>query len=169
MVVSASGNILWTCDPEVTMQIMGRRDDFVKPLDMLGMLNLYGPTITASEGEEHRAYRRVASPSFNNHTHQLVWEEAIVQSRMMIDSWNRNNGQIPHLSKDGANLALHILSRVFFNNKMLWTDDTKTPPPGHTLTYNEAISSVFKYNSTLFMTPRPIISKSRPLLRMNFY
>jgi cytochrome P450 len=139
-------------------RVMGRRDDFVKPLDMLGMLNLYGPTITASEGEEHRAYRKAASPSFNESTHTQVWKEAIDQSRMMLDGWHQNDCQITDLNKDAAKLALNVLSKVFFN-KMHWTDDAKSPPPGHTLTYSEAISSVFKYNNTLFMTPRPIISE----------
>ncbi|KAF4633012.1 hypothetical protein G7Y89_g5111 [Cudoniella acicularis] len=39
-------------------------------------------------------------------------------------------------------------------------DDAKSSPPGYTLTYDGAISSVFELNKTLFLTPRFIINYS---------
>lgn len=159
MVVSTGGNILWTCDSEVIVQVTERRHDFVKPLDMLGMLNMYGPTVTASEGEENRTYRKVAAPLFNEKNHQLVWDEAISQASAMLRTWSHNEGEIVDLNHDAARLALHVISRVFFNNEIQWTDQAQAPPAGHALTYSFAISSVFKYNSTLFLTPPVLLSK----------
>lgn len=54
MVVSPGGNILWSCDPDTILQFSKRNHDFVKPVEMMGMLNMYGPTVTATEGEENR-------------------------------------------------------------------------------------------------------------------
>ncbi|KAI9650798.1 hypothetical protein NHQ30_000829 [Ciborinia camelliae] len=164
MIVSAGGNILWTCDPEVIMQVSTRRKDFVKPTEMLNILNVYGPTITAAEGEEHRVFKKVASPSFNDKNFQSVWTSAIEQTEMMTEEWLDNGGSVSNLNGDAAKLALHVISEVFFGKTMMWTDDTK-PGPGHTLTYGRAISAVFKYNNTIFLTPRPILSKSSSFLR----
>lgn len=159
IIVSAGGNVLWTCDPQVIMQLSNRHGDFVKPTDMLAMLNLYGPTITASEGAEHRKYRKIASPSFNENTHQTVWREAIRQAALMLDFWKRNGCHVADMNANANRYALHVLSKAFFDKEMAW-DATLEKPPGHELAYPEAINAVFKYNNTLFMTPQPVLSKS---------
>lgn len=160
MVVSATSNILWTCDPQVITQVLNRRYDFIKPVEMLGMLNIYGPTITASEGEEHQIYRKVASPSFNDKNYQLVWTGATEQVDMMVQEWNQHDGIISNLNTDSAKLALHVISKVFFGRSIGWrNDDGPKPDSGHTLTYGHALSAVFEYNSTIFLTPRPMLSE----------
>ncbi|TGO34263.1 hypothetical protein BHYA_0205g00150 [Botrytis hyacinthi] len=159
MMVSAGGNILWTCDPEVIMQVSTRRNDFVKPTEMLDMLNIYGPTITAAEGEEHRIFKKVASPSFNDKNFQAVWTGAIEQTEMMTQKW-LDDSSISDLNSDAAKLALNVISKVFFGKTITWTEDDTKPSPGHTLTYERAISTVFEYNSTIFLTPRPILNYS---------
>ncbi|KAF2183918.1 cytochrome P450 [Zopfia rhizophila CBS 207.26] len=159
MIVSPSGNALWTCNPELIIQTCTRYKDFIKPIDMLAMLNIYGPTITASEGEENRVYRKVAAPSFNETTHRTVWTESLDQADMMLEFWEQNGGKVDQLNHDSNRFALHVLSKVFFNREMKWLGQEKIPE-GHELTYNAAISSVFKYNDTLFMTPKPILNNS---------
>ncbi len=69
MIVSDGENILWTCDPDSILQFSKRYHEFIKPVKMMGILNMYGPTITATEGEKSRTYRKTAIPSFNNRTH----------------------------------------------------------------------------------------------------
>lgn len=160
MIVSAGGNILWTCDPEIIMQVSTRRNDFVKPTEMLDILNIYGPTITAAEGEEHRIFKKVASPSFNDKNFQSVWTGTVEQTEMMMQKWLDNGGSVSNLNGDAAKLTLHVISKVFFGKTIKWTEDDAKPSPGHTLTYERAISTVFEYNSTIFLTPRPILSKS---------
>lgn len=162
IIVSAGGNVLWTCDPEVITQLNSRHGDFIKPVDMLGMLNIYGPTITASEGEEHRKYRKIASPSFNENTHQTVWNESIRQAGLMLDFWKHDRGHVADINLQTSRYALHVLSKAFFDKAMEWTTEVNKSH-GHGLSYPEAISAVFKYNNTLFMTPRPVLSKSRLL------
>ncbi|CCD45419.1 hypothetical protein ACHAQE_002032 [Botrytis cinerea] len=160
MIVSAGGNILWTCDPEIIMQVSTRRNDFVKPTEMLDILNIYGPTITAAEGEEHRIFKKVASPSFNDKNFQSVWTGTVEQTEMMMQKWLDNGGSVSNLNGDAAKLTLHVISKVFFGKTIKWTEDDAKPSPGHTLTYERAISTVFEYNSTIFLTPRPILNYS---------
>ncbi len=53
--VSPGGNIMWTCGQEFTQESSKCSHDSVKPVEMMGMLNLYGPTVPATEGEEEES------------------------------------------------------------------------------------------------------------------
>lgn len=79
---------------------------------------------------------------------------------MMMQKWLDNGGSVSNLNSDAAKFTLHVISKVFFAKTIKWTEDDAKPSPGHTLTYERAISTVFEYNSTIFLTPRPILSKS---------
>ena len=163
IIVSPTGNILWTCDPEAVLQLTTHRLSFPKPANMLGMLNIYGPTITATEGEESRLYRRITAPSFNEETHRLVWLESLQQTEAMLNTWSKRKEPIDALNKDTASLTLHVISCVCFARKIKWIGDQNLQdevPQGHTLTYRDAIGSLLDNFGTIFVTPPLLLSKS---------
>ena len=53
IIVSPGGNTLCTCDPELNSQVLGG-GEFGKLVKLLKVLNIYGPTMTGTEGEETR-------------------------------------------------------------------------------------------------------------------
>ncbi|KAF2800903.1 cytochrome P450 [Melanomma pulvis-pyrius CBS 109.77] len=143
--------------------VSSRHKYFLKPTDMLALLNIHGPTITASEGPENQMYRKVAAPSFGEDTHRSVWNVSLEQAGSMLDIWEKEQGNVPHVDVYSNRFALHVLSAVFFDKTMAWgSEDNDKPPPGHALTYTDAISTAFKSNETLFMTP-PLILHYSPL------
>ncbi|KAL9100072.1 MAG: hypothetical protein Q9163_004513 [Psora crenata] len=163
MVVSAGGNILWTCDPDTILQFSKRSHDFTKPVEMMGMLNMYGPTITATEGEESRIYRRIAAPSFNDRTHCSAWTESLKQSSALLKRWASVKAPIMQLNEDVARLTLHVISYVCFDRQMEWPEATKVqnnPPKRHSMSYQEAISSMVDNVPILFIVPPPVLSIS---------
>ncbi|KAL8917291.1 MAG: hypothetical protein Q9172_005917 [Xanthocarpia lactea] len=160
IVVSAGGNILWTCSPESIQQFSKRSHDFVKPVEMMGMLNLYGPTITATEGEESRTYRKIAAPSFNDRTHRSAWTESLKRSLSLLQRWESMNAPIERLDTHVARLTLQVISFVCFDRSVdlpsataLETNLSKS----HKMTYSEAISSMVENISTLFIVPPPVL------------
>lgn len=161
IVVSAGGNVLWTCDPEMILQFSKRSHDFVKPVEMMGMLNMYGPTVTATEGDESRRYRKIAAPSFNDRTHSSVWTESLEQTAALAKQWDRQP-PIVKLNEDIAKLTLQVISCVCFDRPLGGTEVLESqdkPPKGHLMTYREAIGSMVDYIPTLFVVPPPILSK----------
>ena len=161
IMVSSGGNVLWTCDPEAIVQFSGRHHDFVKPVEMMGMLNMYGPNITATEGEESRRYRKIAGPAFNDRTHGCVWTESIGQTAALLNKWS-GNAPITDLNEDLAKLTLHVISFVCFDRHMHWGEDSgeKTASnQSHKMSYSEAISSMVANIPILFLVPPMIISK----------
>lgn len=170
MVVSAGGNILWTCDPDTNLQFFKRNHDFVKPVEMMGMLNMYGPTITATEGEESRIYRRIAAPSFNDRTHGSVWTESLGQTSALLKRWESMDTPITQLNEDVARLTLQVLSYVCFDRQIACADAAERqddPPKGHSMSYREAISSMVDNIPTLFIVPPPVLSKIVKYSRTN--
>jgi cytochrome P450 len=162
ILVSPASNVMYTCDPEIISQITSRRYDFPKPMSLLRMLNIYGPTLSGSEGAEARSYRKVTTPSFNERSHRKVWDELLEQTQSMLESWDKLGGRITNLSEDMGKLALHVISKVFFDKKMEWKDDQNKRdvlPAGHSLTYTQAINAAAENNSTLFLTPKSILSR----------
>ena len=162
LVVSSSGNVLWTCDAEATMQFSKQHHDYVKPVNMMGMLNMYGPTITATEGEENRLYRRITAPTFNESTHSLAWNESLKQATAMLKFWVRTQGPAKQVKEDTAKLTLHVISHVCFDRDLEWEETAgqeEKIPAGHTMSYREAISSMLESTGTLFVTPPPVLSK----------
>ena len=163
MVVSAGGNVLWTCDPNTILQFSRRSHDFVKPVEMMGILNIYGPTITATEGEESRTYRKVAGPSFNARTHDLVWTESLGQTSTMLEQWSGLKTPIMQLNEDVASLTLKVISYVCFDRQMASSEATTGPqvglPAGHSMSYREAISSMVDNIPVLFVLPPWVLSE----------
>ncbi|KAL8947525.1 MAG: hypothetical protein Q9222_006200 [Ikaeria aurantiellina] len=162
MVVSPGGNILWTCDPESIEQFCKRNQDFVKPVDMMGMLNLYGPTVTATEGNESRRYRKIAAPSFNDRTHGSVWHESLSYSLSLVKRWESLDAPIKQLHADVAQLTLQVISVVCFDRRVALPSPIESNVKlgrGHTLTYSKAISSMVANIPTLFIVPPAILGK----------
>lgn len=162
IIVSAGGNILWTCDPETILQFSKRSHDFVKPVEMMGMLNMYGPTVTATEGDESRRYRKIAAPSFNDRTHGSTWTESLGQAAALLKRWDAMQSPIMQLNADMASLTLHVISYVCFDRQIGWAQAVVSqddPPEGHHMSYREAISSMVDNIPTLFIVPPPVLSK----------
>jgi len=164
MVVSAGGNILWTCDPDTILQFSKRNYDFVKPVEMMGMLNMYGPTVTATEGDESRIYRKTAAPCFNDRTHGSAWTESLGQTSALLRRWASLDTPITQLNEDAARLTLQVLSYVCFDRQMEWAEATGRQdelPKGHTMSYRGAISSMVDNISILFIVPPPLLSENK--------
>jgi len=122
------------------------------------MLIMYEPTITAVEGKEHRRYRKIAAPSFNETTHRTAWEESLQQARLMMELVENEGWSVSDVNTMANRLALHVLSKTLFEKVMAWRDSLEKAG-NHEMTYSEAINAVLRHNSTLFMVPHPLLSK----------
>ena len=167
IMVSPGGNVLWTCDPEAILQFSRRHHDFVKPVEMMGMLNIYGPTVTATEGEESRRYRKTAGPAFNKKTHNAVWTESLGQATSLLGIWTSSNTAVTRINEDLAKLTLHVISCVCFDRKIGWGDEIRAGGSSirqHNMSYSQAISSMMENIPILFLVPPFVLSEHVPCL-----
>ena len=127
----------------------------------MGMLNMYGPTVTATEGEESRRYRKIASPSFNDRTHGSAWTESLGQTQALLKRWDSLQAPMMQLNEDVARLTLQVISFVCFDRQVGWVEAVTSPDKplgGHSMSYREAISSMVDNIPTPFIVPPPVLS-----------
>lgn len=160
MAVSSSRNVLFTCNPEATTQLS--RDKLIgKPVELLEILNIFGPTMTGTDGQEAHLYRSITAPFFNEFTMHKVWSTSIMSTEDLlkvlvevdVSGCNRN------LRRVLARMTLHVLNKVCFENNQTCLDTLQLQEKmgsNHKLTYTEAMHSTLDHFFTIFATP-PLI------------
>ncbi|KAF2095454.1 putative P450 monooxygenase [Rhizodiscina lignyota] len=160
MIVTPRYNAIYTAEAEVINQITTRRNDFPKPIQVYGTLDLYGKNVVTSEGSEWRRHRKITSPPFTEKNNHLVWNESLYQASNMVTQWVGKDGKAgktwDNISTDAMRLSLHVISRAGFNVRCLWpgVDDddeqalkegamsTAIIPEGHEMSYVESMSTM---------------------------
>lgn len=59
-----------------------------------------------------------------------------------------------------SRLALHVISAVFFRKSLGWSDYThnsEPAPPGHRISYEQALMTVLARLGVLYITPRALL------------
>ena len=161
--VSPSQNILYTCDPETSTQIL-RNTSFAKPAHLLGILNILGPTITGTDGPETRLYRKITAPFFNNETMRHVFKTSRAAAESVLKLLQRRAAPVDtELRPILARMALHIINASAFEKQEGCLSELgfeEQPPEGHELSYPEAMLTVMNSFATIFLTPSLILNYS---------
>ncbi|KAI9655442.1 MAG: hypothetical protein M1831_004857 [Alyxoria varia] len=159
--------LLWTCEAEIVEQVCARHNGFEKPLKFMEILNIHGPTVAATAGQESRLYRKTAQPSINPKTHETVWNHMLEQATGLTDLWRSpegGRGRPSNLPRDIAKLTIHVFSYAAYGKRMDWhePDDVRQRlrGSGHTLNFGEAIQRSLDQMVTICLTPRFLLKNS---------
>lgn len=160
--VSAWGNILHTCDAEASAQLF-QGSTFEKPAKLLALLNIYGPTMTGTEHQETRLYRKVAAPFFNEKTMRKTWDVTVQDAQTLGTVLSRNTGAPTQrqLRPTLAKLTLHVVNNVCFETDRNIVEELEfraKAEPGHLLSYSNAMHTVMENLRELFAIPKPILN-----------
>jgi cytochrome P450 len=77
----------FVADAEAITQITSRRNDFPKPLEMYGALDIYGKNLVTTEGSDWRGHRKLVAPSFGEKNNELVFIETLHHAQSMLSLW----------------------------------------------------------------------------------
>lgn len=169
-------------DAEVITQITTRRNDFPKPLEMYGRLNIYGKNLVATEGADWRMHRKLTAPSFGEKNNELVFNESLHHAQSLLRLWigsdGRGNKTVSDPAHDTMRFALFIISRAGFDVRVVWPHEEKekttkdqstepysmftgsSPPDGHKMNYRQALSSLLENIMWTQMAPPEYLTKS---------
>ncbi|PTB66985.1 cytochrome P450 [Trichoderma citrinoviride] len=138
LVVSPGGLILYTCDPDVNVQLF-RDASFGKPAELLSLLNIYGPTITGTDGPESRLYRKVTAPFFSEKTLRRVFVQSVSAAKILLAA----------LLRPDAHRSLRTLSaRVSLNTL------------SQTLSFSQALHGLLQNFGAVFIVPHWLLRLS---------
>ncbi|KAF9268343.1 cytochrome P450 [Marasmius fiardii PR-910] len=121
------------------------RARFPKPVDDYESLAVFGKNIVVTEGETWKKYRKIVSPAFSDKNHKLVWDETVQIMVDLFDSvWqNQDVVNVDHSVELTLPITLFVIGVAGFGRRISWHDDLILPP-GHKLTFKEALSEVSK-------------------------
>ncbi|KUI67226.1 Cytochrome P450 3A2 [Cytospora mali] len=156
LAVSPGGLILYTCDPDVNTQLF-RDGSFGKPAELMSILNIYGPTITGTDGPESRLYRKITGPFFSESTLRRVFVQSVSGATILLAALTRPDAhrQLRTLS---ARVSLNTLSQICYDNQtdsdlvkaLAFSDNV---PDGRTLSYSEALHGLMDNWTAIFLMP----------------
>jgi cytochrome P450 len=107
---------------------MSRRNDFVKPVELYGIVDIFGSSILSTEGAEWKRHRKIAAPAFNEKSNALVWKESLSQAGGLMKLWSSLKGNVSSDMRINdtalytALLTLNVISGVGFGIRQVWDD-----------------------------------------------
>lgn len=171
LLVSPGRISLMVADAEAHTQICTRRNDFPKPIEMYGSVDLFGKNVVSTEGSIWRHHRKITSPPFTEKNNHQVWLESLHQGKSMLTSWIKDGTEsktrVSDVGADTMRLSLHVISRAGFGVRLLWPHEeleqsgqAGTIPEGHTMTYKDALSTLLENILSVMLIPRWFLIRS---------
>jgi len=100
--------------------------DFRKPVEIYGVLGIFGPNMLASHGKDWKRQRRIVGSSFSERSNALVFEESVRQMEGLLRCWaslernSRDEMGIADVAPWMANVALHVICGAGFGVPQTW-------------------------------------------------
>jgi cytochrome P450 len=181
--IVSPGQIYMSCsNAEANIQLTTRRNDFVKPVELYAIVDIFGPSILTTEGEEWKRHRKIVAPAFSEKSNSLVWKESLQQASRMVNVWSKLEGnttgnmKVNDTAPYTATMALHVICAAGFGVKQLWAgeDEDKlgsNKVPGfntsqlngtHTLTFKESLKTLLRSIIWMAIFPVSVLSRFNP-------
>ncbi|KAF7864008.1 hypothetical protein EAF04_006973 [Stromatinia cepivora] len=114
---------------EAINQISTRPNHFLKPVEIYGIVDVFGKNILTTEKDEWKRHKKVIAPAFSEKSNVLVWKETIKQTNGMLRFWSRTKGSddenlnVKNTAPDVAVLTLHVISGAAYGISQIWEGD----------------------------------------------
>lgn len=118
MFATPGKNWIYLCDANAIHDVVRRerQGDFARPVELLAMLDVFGPNISTMNGSDWQRQRKCTAASFNEQSNLLVWTESLRQGQQMLEYWKDNTraDASSTMAKDTRVLALDVLVHAAF-------------------------------------------------------
>lgn len=145
VVLVTSGPVeLSTSDPELAVEVLKRLKEFPSTEQTAVILNIFGPSVLTSDGDDWTRQRKLIAPIINEKISALVFGESISQARQMLDSDIGDSNGVTNTTMQGMKtVAINVLGLAAFGIPLPWKkSENEQPAYGHRLTYMEATKIV---------------------------
>jgi cytochrome P450 len=167
-------------NPEANVQLTTRRKDFVKPVELYAIVDIFGPSLLTTEGDDWKRHRKIVAPAFSEKSNSLVWKESLRQGLAMVDVWSKLEGntsgtmKVQDTAPYTATMALHVISAAGFGVRQLWAGEKEeklgsNAIPGfntsklvesHAMTFKESLQTLLHSIIWLAIFPVSLLRRS---------
>jgi cytochrome P450 len=112
-------------EPDLINQVFTRKQEFIKPIEVYGFLNIFGSNIVTTNGTEWKRHRKVTAPYFGENSNENVFKCTTLIIDEMCADWESKGLDTPKdISMSMYEVALTVVSGVAFGKQLPW----KEPP-----------------------------------------
>ncbi|KAL3425532.1 cytochrome P450 [Phlyctema vagabunda] len=154
--VTPSWNEVHVADAAACEQILARRHEFLKPITIMGSVDIFGKSLATVEGADWQRHRKITAPPFNERNSALVWQESIRQATQMLEVWQEGSveeGGVNSVAQDTMTLGLHVLTSAGFGQPYHFRSAKDAATNGYQLNYRDCLVSILDNLFVLFLTP----------------
>ncbi|KAL3473124.1 cytochrome P450 [Aspergillus californicus] len=146
---------VYICDAEAIIDIIARRADFVRPIELYAPFNVFGPNILTTEGADWQRHRKIVAAPFNESLNSFVWREAITQAQGML-AIRTTTGPSGGLGGDTRTLALNVLAATGFKRSTPFqsSQDAQSQDPR---SYSESLKTVMLNTFVIMLIPPAVL------------
>jgi hypothetical protein len=139
------------------------------------MCHRFGPSLVTREGKSWRAHQKVIAPAFSEKNAKIVWEESLIQTEAMLQSWTNcqlgNSKYVETIREDTMTLPFHVINKAGFGVHLPWPTwkRAKDPfihatgvdeiGPGHVMSYRQALQSAITHLFHILIFPDWLLRK----------
>jgi cytochrome P450 len=139
--VTPGKNWLQLCNAEAVADIFARKGEFTRPTEMLEMLNVFGPNLGTTEGQQWQRHRKITATCFNENNNELVWLESIRQATGMLRYWS-SKPSFNSVADDARTLSLHIMSSAGFGKSYPFRGAEEATTAQDSSSYKESLKMI---------------------------
>ncbi|PQE02867.1 cytochrome P450 protein [Rutstroemia sp. NJR-2017a BBW] len=141
ILVTPGKNWLQLCNAETLADIFSRKAEFTRPTEMLEMLNVFGPNLGTTEGQQWQRHRKITAVCFNEHNNELVWSESIRQASGMLEYWTSKDS-INTVADDTRTFSLHVMSGAGFGKSYPFQGSEEESTTQGSLSYKTSLKLI---------------------------
>ncbi|KAI0052197.1 cytochrome P450 [Auriscalpium vulgare] len=153
----------YVADGEALKTVFADRLKFQKDWEAYEVLEIYGKNLVGAEGSEWKRHKGIASPAFNEANNALVWSETIrimhewfveLDAELAANTETQTNGITLDIVPRMIQATLLIIAGAGFGRRVSWTEDAAQEiPPGHTLSFSQAVAGTVGNLFVKVLTP----------------
>ncbi|KAF1980242.1 hypothetical protein BU23DRAFT_562636 [Bimuria novae-zelandiae CBS 107.79] len=162
MFATPGKNWIYLCDANAAQDIVRRerQGEFAHPVELLAVLDVFGPNISTMNGSDWQRQRKCTAASFNEQSNLLVWTESLRQGQQLLQYW-KDNPQVDApstMTKDTRTLTLDVLVYVAFGKSFDFYGARDKKTTSGPLSYRDALAPLLE-NAILILALGPQVLK----------
>ncbi|KAI1401991.1 putative cytochrome P450 [Hypoxylon fuscum] len=144
MLVTPGRNWLYLGHPDIVMDVVRRRDDFPRCVELTQVLDVFGPNVGSVEGQRWVTQRKLMASCFNEQYNETVWSESISQANDMIQYWT-SRPSIRSIANDLRTLSLDVLCKAGFGKSFKFEGYDETPHINPSASYKDSLQLILEH------------------------
>ncbi|KAH6608772.1 hypothetical protein Trco_002118 [Trichoderma cornu-damae] len=162
MLVTPGRNWLYIGNPDLVMDIVRRRDEFPRCVELTQVLDIFGPSVGTAEGQRWVQQRKLMASCFNERYNGVVWSESIAQATDMIRYW-LSRPSVRSTADDLRALSLGVLSKAGFGKSFKFEGYEETSHADPAASYKDSLQLILE-NCILLVVMGPKFFTNSPWL-----